>query len=111
MAFFFASRRRHTRCGRDWSSDVCSSDLILYGACCLAAWELRRRDVQSGCPPLRVPGSGPIPLAACIPIAWILTSVTRQEGSRAAGVLAVASLLFLATGRRRSVARATSPDT
>src|SRR3989442_498872 len=25
--FFFASRRRHTRCGRDWSSDVCSSDL------------------------------------------------------------------------------------
>src|SRR3989442_11912430 len=27
--FFFSSRRRHTRCGRDWSSDVCSSDL--YG--------------------------------------------------------------------------------
>src|SRR5690554_4551069 len=25
--FFFSSRRRHTRCGRDWSSDVCSSDL------------------------------------------------------------------------------------
>src|SRR5690554_7516116 len=25
--FFFSSSRRHTRCGRDWSSDVCSSDL------------------------------------------------------------------------------------
>src|SRR3989449_3095660 len=25
--FFFPSRRRHTRCSRDWSSDVCSSDL------------------------------------------------------------------------------------
>src|SRR5215813_5698809 len=25
--FFFSSRRRHTSCGRDWSSDVCSSDL------------------------------------------------------------------------------------
>src|SRR6266542_3679742 len=25
--FFFSSRRRHTRCYRDWSSDVCSSDL------------------------------------------------------------------------------------
>ena len=25
--FFVASRRRHTRLGRDWSSDVCSSDL------------------------------------------------------------------------------------
>src|SRR5699024_11266411 len=27
-AFFFASRRRHTRSKRDWSSDVCSSDLF-----------------------------------------------------------------------------------
>src|SRR3989337_3795630 len=27
--FFFSSRRRHTRCYRDWSSDVCSSDLIV----------------------------------------------------------------------------------
>src|SRR5271157_2459472 len=26
--FFFSSRRRHTSCGRDWSSDVCSSDLL-----------------------------------------------------------------------------------
>src|SRR5690554_7749416 len=26
--FVFSSRRRHTRCGRDCSSDVCSSDLI-----------------------------------------------------------------------------------
>src|SRR5690625_5997346 len=28
MLFFFSSRRRHTRWPRDWSSDVCSSDLI-----------------------------------------------------------------------------------
>src|SRR5690606_40606271 len=27
--FFFSSRRRHTRFSRDWSSDVCSSDLEL----------------------------------------------------------------------------------
>src|SRR6266852_9842102 len=27
MAIFFSIRRRHTRCYRDWSSDVCSSDL------------------------------------------------------------------------------------
>src|SRR5690349_24396630 len=27
MYFFFSSRRRHTRSLRDWSSDVCSSDL------------------------------------------------------------------------------------
>src|SRR3712207_7066602 len=29
--FFFSSRRRHTRYWRDWSSDVCSSDLALEG--------------------------------------------------------------------------------
>src|SRR5690606_39972321 len=28
--FFFSSRRRHTRFSRDWSSDVCSSDLSGY---------------------------------------------------------------------------------
>src|SRR5437899_6569454 len=36
--FFFSSRRRHTRCLSDWSSDVCSSDLfsrraLVYPAC------------------------------------------------------------------------------
>src|SRR5690606_41089528 len=32
--FFFSSRRRHTRFSRDWSSDVCSSDLqvVVSGA-------------------------------------------------------------------------------
>src|SRR5437870_11913735 len=30
--FFFSSRRRHTRWPRDWSSDVCSSDLALVAA-------------------------------------------------------------------------------
>src|SRR5207302_3691114 len=42
--FFFSSRRRHTRFSRDWSSDVCSSDLFrrefiaLFGAA--AVWPL-----------------------------------------------------------------------
>src|SRR5215203_7299658 len=30
--FFFSSRRRHTRYWRDWSSDVCSSDLVGIGS-------------------------------------------------------------------------------
>src|SRR5256885_5329538 len=30
--FFFSSRRRHTRLQGDWSSDVCSSDLIAFVA-------------------------------------------------------------------------------
>src|SRR5438105_11220232 len=29
ILFFFSSRRRHTRSTRDWSSDVCSSDLVV----------------------------------------------------------------------------------
>src|SRR5216684_3662369 len=44
--FFFSSRRRHTRCSRDWSSDVCSSDLALGRA------EVRRA------PPCRRGGRG-----------------------------------------------------
>src|SRR5690606_14678440 len=31
FCFFFSSRRRHTRFSRDWSSDVCSSDLLQRG--------------------------------------------------------------------------------
>src|SRR5437762_9741200 len=31
MYFFFSSRRRHTRYIGDWSSDVCSSDLVRFG--------------------------------------------------------------------------------
>src|SRR5215813_2444796 len=47
--FFFSSRRRHTRCGRDWSSDVCSSDLkngMLAHAACgpKGAERLRQRE-------------------------------------------------------------------
>src|SRR5699024_11740197 len=32
LFFFFSSRRRHTRSKRDWSSDVCSSDLIEFSS-------------------------------------------------------------------------------
>src|SRR6266704_3977759 len=33
IAFFFSSRGRHTRSKRDWSSDVCSSDLAVGDDC------------------------------------------------------------------------------
>src|SRR2546422_702595 len=41
--FFFSSRRRHTRCSRDWSSDVCSSDLSGGGT-----YFLRRKKLNGG---------------------------------------------------------------
>src|SRR3712207_7295086 len=37
ICVFFSSRRRHTRYWRDWSSDVCSSDLGKYG--CNFDWD------------------------------------------------------------------------
>src|SRR5699024_11962265 len=39
--FFFSSRRRHTRSKRDWSSDVCSSDLVYH-------WLSRKNNTISG---------------------------------------------------------------
>src|SRR5687768_2551895 len=44
--FFFSSRRRHTRCSRDWSSDVCSSDLKLMRATNGTSAEQRRLKIS-----------------------------------------------------------------
>src|SRR5206468_4651765 len=46
--FFFSSRRRHTRSDRDWSSDVCSSDLrSARGGCgCAGARDAGRAERQ-----------------------------------------------------------------
>src|SRR5690606_39466254 len=43
--FFFSSRRRHTRFSRDWSSDVCSSDLTLV---LLHLWRAAGGDPHQG---------------------------------------------------------------
>src|SRR5436309_11865705 len=43
LSFFFSSRRRHTRFSRDWSSDVCSSDLVMTELRQLVG---RRREVR-----------------------------------------------------------------
>src|SRR5206468_7973754 len=45
--FFFSSRRRHTRSDRDWSSDVCSSDLMRHFAIRSASVLSTRRSAQS----------------------------------------------------------------
>src|SRR5205814_7516655 len=51
FCFFFSSRRRHTRCLSDWSSDVCSSDLLLVDSADDDDGKLR--------PPARSAGSRP----------------------------------------------------
>src|SRR2546430_10113158 len=57
--FFFSSRRRHTRFDCDWSSDVCSSDLILFRSTAGAA-ALVDRFVQTS--PARLPTTTEAPL-------------------------------------------------
>src|SRR5215203_6239947 len=42
LTFFFSSRRRHTRYWRDWSSDVCSSDLFEHHMSVRRIWEAPR---------------------------------------------------------------------
>jgi basic amino acid/polyamine antiporter, APA family len=79
-----------------------SALLCLYGACCAAAWELRRRDVRAGGPPVRVPGGRFAPGAAGLAIAWMLTSVTAVEWGALLGMLAAASLVYLLTARTRA---------
>src|SRR3989442_14946523 len=73
--FFFSSRRRHTRCGRDWSSDVCSSDLsfalVLAFICAVYAF-----------------GGG---IAAIVTRHPLLIKSSRQAG------MATCCLIFLAT--------------
>src|SRR6266436_7001560 len=44
--FFFSSRRRHTRCSRDWSSDVCSSDLFAGSTAAMADYVGQKRPAR-----------------------------------------------------------------
>src|SRR6266699_4235289 len=61
LFFFFSSRRRHTRCGRDWSSDVCSSDLPSSLAHGLVVQTGSATDVERDAHERRVFGSMTIP--------------------------------------------------
>jgi amino acid transporter len=71
------------------------STLVLYATCCLATWQLRRRDVRAGGTPFRVPMPGVVIVLACLVIAWMLTSVTAAEWLAFGIALVVASGLFL----------------
>jgi len=83
------------------------STLVLYGACCVASWELRRRDVRAGGIPFRVPAAGVVPALAVLVIAGLLTSVTFAEWRVIAAVIAAAALLYAATRRARLAAAGT----
>src|SRR6266481_995455 len=77
--FFFSSRRRHTRCNCDWSSDVCSSDLRPVSWFCAVVTHA----MLWGCLSLLVTGGSLLGWAA---FAWAL-------GGRLVGLVGVLRLL------------------
>ena len=85
-----------------------STGLVVYAVCCLAAGELRRRDVRAGGTPFVVPGGALIPWLAVAVIGWILWGLRREEWMAAGLVMLVAMALYGATAaaRRRRVAEA-----
>ena len=82
------------------------SVLVVYLGCCIAAWELRRRDVRTSGPPFRSPGGAVAPVLACVVILGLLSSITAREWATFAAVAAVSVALYVATRGRRGKAAA-----
>jgi basic amino acid/polyamine antiporter, APA family len=83
------------------------SVLVVYFACCVASWELRRRDIRVGGTPFRVPAAGVAPVLGCVVIVVLLSSITAREWASFGAVAAVAVTIYVVTrGRRRSAAPA-----
>lgn len=76
--------------------------LVMYGACCLAAWRLRKLDVRtdSGRSPFRAPAF--VPFVTGLLILWMLTGAQAAEWLALGAVVGAASLVFLLTARNRA---------
>jgi len=68
--------------------------LVMYAMCCVATWQLRRRDVRGGGIPFKVPAPTLVVVLACLVIGWILTSVTLAEWGAFAIAVVLATALF-----------------
>jgi len=75
--------------------------LSLYLLCVGAAFELQRRNVQTGGTPFTAPGGPVVPVLAAIVIVWLLAQASAREFGIEAAVLAVASAFYAAIGRQR----------
>src|SRR5207253_6106141 len=93
QSFFFSSRRRHTRWPRDWSSDVCSSDLVEHAQGNAAVSEVAHYDEFPG---ERHPMEALLELVAALGIRgrlgadhdgypWVFRSEERRVGKECRG--------------------------
>jgi APA family basic amino acid/polyamine antiporter len=78
------------------------SVLLVYGACCLATIELRRRDVRAGGIPFRVPGAAVVPWLALAVIAALLATLQWSEWLAVLTVMAAAVVYAYARPRRHA---------
>ena len=79
-----------------------SAVLLVYLACTVAAARLRRRDIRADGEPFRMPAGSVIPWLAAALIVGLITQATAMAWLLTGGVVAVASLAFVARGARVS---------
>lgn len=80
------------------------SALLLYLLCSVAAFELRRRNVQESGTPFRVPFGPVIPWLSVAVILFLLSNATLAEMTAVGGTLALATLLYVFRRKRVAVA-------
>jgi APA family basic amino acid/polyamine antiporter len=78
------------------------SVLLVYAACCLATFELRRRDIRAGGVPFRVPAASLIPWLALTVIVALLATLRGGEWIAVLTVVGLAIPVYLFTRSRRS---------
>ena len=83
-----------------------STILLVYGACAVAVFRLRAKNVRLESEPFVAPLGPVIPALACLAIAWLLTSLTLAEWAAVLIPIVIAVLLYLTSrGRRAAMAK------
>jgi basic amino acid/polyamine antiporter, APA family len=68
--------------------------VIVYLACCLSVFELRRRNVRAEGTVFQAPGGPVVPALACLVVLWLLVHATRTEFLWVGGMVALSSFLY-----------------
>lgn len=84
------------------------SVLLVYAACCVATFELRRRDVRAGGVPFSVPAAGLVPWLAFAMVVALLAKLQPGEWAAVLATVAVAAVMYIIARGRRSVVVAES---
>ena len=84
------------------------SVLLVYAACCVATFDLRRRDVRAGGVPFRVPAAGLVPWLALAVIVALLAKLQPVEWAAVLATAVIAAIIYLVTRTHRGAVVAES---